>query len=62
MPCGPNVCGMVEKVKVLDGATYTIIKRASTPGLRDYRWVGDDGREIELTNEEPEELSGWRAL
>ncbi|WP_158270283.1 hypothetical protein [Mycetocola zhujimingii] len=39
-------------VKILDGATYTIIRRASVPGQRDYVWVGDNGQEIELTEEE----------
>jgi hypothetical protein len=39
-------------VKILDGATYTIMKRASASGPRDYVWVGDNGQEIELTNEE----------
>lgn len=43
-------------VKILDGATYTIIKRASAPGRRDYVWVGDNGQEIELTDEEAAEL------
>ncbi|GAA2178106.1 hypothetical protein GCM10009847_06800 [Leucobacter tardus] len=43
-------------VKILDGATYSIIKRPPEPGKRDYVWVGDDGNEIELTAEEAAEL------
>lgn len=43
-------------VKILDGATYTIIRRACAPGQRDYVWVGDNGQEIELTEEETAEF------
>jgi hypothetical protein len=38
--------------KILNGATYTVIKPASAPDQRDYVWVGDNGQEIELTEEE----------
>lgn len=44
------------KVKILDGATYSIIKRAPKSGQWDYVWVGDNGREIELTEEEAAQL------
>lgn len=40
-------------VKILDGATYTIIERPRPEqGQARHRWVGDNGREIELTDEE----------
>lgn len=43
-------------VKILDGATYSIIKRTPEPGKRDFVWVGDNGSEIELTDDEAAEL------
>ncbi len=39
-------------VKILDGATYTIIKRDSESGQLGYVWVGDNGQEIDITDEE----------
>lgn len=44
------------RVKIVDGSTYSIIKRAPAIGRRDHVWVGDNGQEIELTDEEVAEL------
>lgn len=44
------------RVKIISGSTYSIIKRAPALGRRDYVWVGDNGQEIELTDEEAAEL------
>lgn len=45
------------EIKIQDGATYTIIKRANVAaGQQPYRWVGDNGQEIELTEAEAAEL------
>jgi hypothetical protein len=44
------------QVKILEGATYSIIRRPAAPGQRDYVWVGDNGQELELTDEEAAEL------
>jgi hypothetical protein len=43
-------------VKILDGASYTIVERAFAPGQRAFVWVGYNGRKIELTDEEAAEL------
>jgi hypothetical protein len=44
-------------IKIQDGSTYTLIKRANVAaGQKAYRWVGDNGKEIELTEEEAAEL------
>ncbi|MBD1594397.1 hypothetical protein HC744_20450 [Arthrobacter sp. S1_S22] len=44
-------------IKIQDGSTYTLIKRANVAaGQQAYRWVGDNGQEIELTEEEAAEL------
>jgi len=41
------------QVKVADGATYTIVRRKNPqPGRPAYYWLGDDGAELELTDEE----------
>ncbi|MCC9144987.1 MULTISPECIES: hypothetical protein [unclassified Arthrobacter] len=41
------------EIKIQDGATYTLIKRVdAAAGQQPYRWVGDNGQEIELTDEE----------
>lgn len=43
----------LSEVKVVDGASYTILRRPNpAPGLRHHCWVGDNGSEIELTDEE----------
>ncbi|GAA3406081.1 hypothetical protein [Pseudarthrobacter polychromogenes] len=45
------------EIKIQDGSTYTLIKRTNvTAGQQAYRWVGDNGQEIELTEEEAAEL------
>lgn len=45
------------EIKIQDGSTYTLIKRANVAaGQNAYRWVGDNGQEIELTDEEAAEL------
>lgn len=44
-------------IKIQDGSTYTLIKRSNVAGGQQaYRWVGDNGQEIELTEEEAAEL------
>lgn len=44
-------------VKVQNGATYTLIKRSRpSPGQNDTYWLGDNGQEIELTEEEAANL------
>jgi hypothetical protein len=44
-------------VKIQDGATYTLIERPHpAEGERSHRWVGDNGREIELTDDEAAQL------
>lgn len=44
-------------VKIEDGATYTIIARAHpAEGQPTHRWVGDNGRELELTDDEAARL------
>jgi hypothetical protein len=45
-------------VKVQDGATYTVVKRSSPgAGQRSRYWLGDNGKEIELTHDEAARLS-----
>lgn len=45
------------RVKIVDGATYTIVQRAAVrPGQRMHYWLGDDGTELELTDEEASQL------
>lgn len=44
-------------VKIQDGATYTIAKRSHPDaGQRTYYWLGDNGQELELTEEEAADL------
>ncbi|MGC5077884.1 hypothetical protein [Agrococcus sp. DT81.2] len=44
-------------VKIEDGATYTIIERPRpAEGQPTHRWVGDNGHEIELTDDEAARL------
>ncbi|MHA7285940.1 hypothetical protein ACX80I_06660 [Arthrobacter sp. MDT3-44] len=45
------------RVKVQNGATYTVTKR-SRPGRgqRPYFWLGDNGQEVDLTEKEIAEL------
>ncbi len=46
------------RVKILDGATYSVVKRSKpSEGQRDYYWLGDNGRELELTDSEWNEFS-----
>ncbi|MGO4192236.1 hypothetical protein AB4Y67_11265 [Arthrobacter sp. YAF17] len=43
-------------VKIQDGATYTVVKRAHpAAGQRTYYRLGDNGQELELTDEEAAE-------
>lgn len=43
------------QVKVVDGATYAIVKRTNPlEGQRAHCWLGDNGLELELTDEEAE--------
>lgn len=45
------------RVKVIDGATYSVVKRKHpAEGQRDYYWLGDNGQEIEMTEGEAAEL------
>lgn len=47
----------ISRVKVEDGASYTILRRTDpVPGRRHHCWVGDNGAEIELTDEEAASL------
>lgn len=40
-------------VRIIDGATYTLLRRTNPqPGQRHHCWVGDNGVELELTDEE----------
>jgi hypothetical protein len=44
-------------VKSQDGATYTIVKRSRPDtGQRTYYWLGDNGQELELTDEEAADI------
>ncbi|WDF33719.1 hypothetical protein PTW37_01965 [Arthrobacter agilis] len=44
-------------VKVLDGATYTLVKRSSpAAGQGSHYWLGDNGQEIDLTHDEASRL------
>jgi hypothetical protein len=43
-------------VKILDGATNTVIEWLPTPVQREHSWLGDNGRELELTEEPAEHL------
>jgi hypothetical protein len=46
-----------RRVKVQDGATYTVIKRQRPgPDQDAYYWLGDNGQEIELTEKEIADL------
>jgi hypothetical protein len=50
--------GHAADVKVLEGATYTVVKRSSpAAGQGSYYWSGDNGQEIELTHDEAGRLS-----
>lgn len=43
-------------VKIIDGAGYTLLRRTDPqPGQRHHCWVGDNGSELELTDEEASE-------
>ena len=45
------------RVKIFDGATYSIVKRPRpAPGQSEYYWLGDNGRELDLTDDEAREL------
>lgn len=45
-------------IKILNGATYSIIQRPNPqPGQRNYYWLGDNGTEIELKDEEARRLN-----
>ncbi|MEL5990629.1 hypothetical protein ACOKGD_04865 [Microbacterium phosphatis] len=47
----------MEKIKIENGASYTLIARSDpATGQQDHRWVGDNGHEIELTEDEAAEL------
>ena len=47
-----------QRVKVLDGATYTLVMRTDPhPGQRHHFWLGDNGHELELTDAEAAELT-----
>ncbi len=48
----------MDQVKIINGATYTLIaRRKPAPGQNVLRWVGDDGAEVELTDAESRELA-----
>lgn len=45
------------RVKILDGATYAVVKRKKPSADQwDYYWLGDNGREIELSDGERAEF------
>lgn len=49
--------GAAPHVKVENGATYTVVSRSHpNPGQQSYYWLGDNGREIELTEQETADL------
>ncbi len=44
-------------VKVENGATFTLVERKSPrPGQRSHYWLGDNGQELELSDDEATEL------
>lgn len=44
--------------KIQSGATYTVVKRKHPAAeQRAYYWLGDNGQELELTDEEAKELA-----
>jgi uncharacterized protein YbjT (DUF2867 family) len=44
-------------VKIRDGATYMIAKRSHPDAAqRTYYWLGDNGQELELTDEDAADL------
>jgi hypothetical protein len=46
-----------RRVKVQNGATYTVIKRRSPgPDQHAYYWLGDNGQESEFTEKEIADL------
>lgn len=46
-----------SRIKIVGGATYSLTKRAHPrPDQRSHYWLGDNGQEIELTDEEASEL------
>lgn len=54
---GHDETGFRAKVRVQDGATYTVVKRSQpSDGQRSHYWQGDNGRKIELTEKEIAEL------
>ncbi|MHA7220356.1 hypothetical protein ACX80L_15895 [Arthrobacter sp. MDT1-48-3] len=53
-----NTAGHDADVKVQDGATFTVVKRSSpAAGQSSHYWLGDNGQEIDLTQEEAARLS-----
>lgn len=47
----------IEQPRILDGVSYTILRRPHPiPGQRHHCWVGDNGAEIELTEQEASTL------
>lgn len=49
--------GRARSVKLQNGATYTVTKRSRPrPGQRSFYWLGDNGQEFELTEQEAAEL------
>lgn len=45
------------RVKIENGATYTITRRTRpASGQSEYYWLGDNGRELDLSEEERSEL------
>lgn len=43
-------------VKIQDGATFTVVKRAHpATGQPAYYWLGDNGQELELSDDEAAE-------
>jgi hypothetical protein len=53
---GRKRAGTTAPVKVVDGATYTIVKRSDpVSGQRAHYWLGDNGMELELTDGEAEQ-------
>lgn len=54
---GHDETGLRAKVRVQDGATYSVVKRLQpSAGQRSHYWLGDNGQEIELTEKEIAEL------
>lgn len=46
------------EAKIQNGATYTVVSRSNPAvGQRTYYWLGDHGKELELTDDEVADLS-----